>query len=61
VKASCDESFLKEAIPHYEKIDYSDFCAFRARLDVGVLLKPTRDDHDDDASNHCHHTAAAAD
>jgi hypothetical protein len=46
---------------HYEKINHSHFCAFDRRLGAGVLLKQTRDDHDHNASNHCHVGASAFD
>jgi hypothetical protein len=44
----------------YEKIDHPHFCAFDARLDAGVLLKRTRDDHNHNTSNYGHDSAATA-
>src|SRR6266542_917338 len=59
-RATCDELLLKEAIHTYEKIDHSHFCAFAVWLDAGVLLKRTRDQHNYNASNHCHYATPAA-
>jgi hypothetical protein len=36
----------------YEKIDHPHFCAFDARPDAGLLLKPTRDDDYHNASDY---------
>jgi hypothetical protein len=36
----------------YHEIDHSYFCAFDARPDAGLLLKPTRDDDYHNASDY---------
>src|SRR5437667_12238569 len=60
-RAQSSLAFFQRSNSYYEKIDHSHSCAFDARLDAGVLLKRTPDDHDHNASNHCHVGASAFD